>query len=128
MGSWGKASVEHSLAAGPCAVQLGCCSKLGELQSASGARRAGAEGVMPHNLGPSLFFAALPALPARRSENVQRPIPLPLANAHAQAHATVPHDLPSRARTQEFDQHGWTRFTPHYIVWICPMMYRTTEE
>ncbi|GAB4818464.1 hypothetical protein N2152v2_005510 [Parachlorella kessleri] len=29
---------------------------------------------------------------------------------------------------KEFDQHGWTRFTPHYIVWVCPASYRSTAE
>lgn len=23
---------------------------------------------------------------------------------------------------------NWTRFTPHYIVWVCPRMYRNSEE
>lgn len=32
------------------------------------------------------------------------------------------------ARTQEFDSHNWTVFTPHYIVWICPSPYRASSE
>ena len=23
---------------------------------------------------------------------------------------------------------NWTRFTPHYIVWVCPRVYRQSEE
>lgn len=23
---------------------------------------------------------------------------------------------------------NWTRFTPHYIVWVCPRVYRKSEE
>lgn len=26
---------------------------------------------------------------------------------------------------QDFDSHNWTVFTPHYIVWICPLPYRS---
>ncbi|EFN56746.1 hypothetical protein CHLNCDRAFT_144184 [Chlorella variabilis] len=29
---------------------------------------------------------------------------------------------------KEFDSHNWTVFTPHYIVWICPPLYRTSDE
>lgn len=29
---------------------------------------------------------------------------------------------------QEFEEHGWTKFTPHYIVWVCPSAYRDSEE
>lgn len=29
---------------------------------------------------------------------------------------------------REFDQAGWTRFTPHYIVWVCPEAYRDSAE
>ena len=29
---------------------------------------------------------------------------------------------------QEFDQAGWTRFEPHYIVWVCPTSYRGSDE
>lgn len=23
---------------------------------------------------------------------------------------------------------NWTRFTPHYIVWVCPESYRASDE
>ena len=23
---------------------------------------------------------------------------------------------------------NWTRFTPHYIVWVCPESYRSSDE
>lgn len=29
---------------------------------------------------------------------------------------------------KEFDQAGWTKFTPHYIVWTCPDAYRDSAE
>jgi len=29
---------------------------------------------------------------------------------------------------KEFDQAGWTQYTPHYIVWTCPAMYRDSAE
>eukprot|EP00887_Chlorella_sp_A99_P001340 scaffold14.g1340.t1 len=29
---------------------------------------------------------------------------------------------------KEFDEKGWTRFTPHYIIWICPSPYGTSDE
>jgi hypothetical protein len=29
---------------------------------------------------------------------------------------------------KEFDDAGWTKFTPHYIVWVCPPEYRDTPE
>ena len=29
---------------------------------------------------------------------------------------------------KEFDGAGWTKFTPHYIVWTCPDAYRDSEE
>lgn len=29
--------------------------------------------------------------------------------------------------TQEFDSKNWTVFTPHYIVWICPTIYRDRQ-
>ena len=27
---------------------------------------------------------------------------------------------------QILEQHGWTHFTPHYLMWTCPMQYRNT--
>ncbi len=28
----------------------------------------------------------------------------------------------------EFEQQGWTRFTPHYLVWVCPDSYHQSAE
>lgn len=32
------------------------------------------------------------------------------------------------AIAKEFDEAGWTSFTPHYIVWQCPDVYKATEQ
>ena len=29
---------------------------------------------------------------------------------------------------KEFDGNGWTTFTPHYLVWVCPNEYRDSPE
>ena len=28
----------------------------------------------------------------------------------------------------EFEQQGWTKFTPHYLVWVCPDSYHQSAE
>ncbi|KAI3427174.1 hypothetical protein D9Q98_007111 [Chlorella vulgaris] len=28
---------------------------------------------------------------------------------------------------KEFDAHNWTVFEPHYIVWVCPSLYRSSD-
>ena len=38
---------------------------------------------------------------------------------------TLPFSSPT---PQEFDEAGWTEFTPHYIVWVCPFLYRDSDE
>lgn len=43
-------------------------------------------------------------------------------------HDLLPCPLPPPPPLQEFDEKGWTRFTPHYIIWICPTPYRRSEE
>ena len=29
---------------------------------------------------------------------------------------------------QDFEEHKWTRFTPHYLVWVCPDSYHKSDE
>ena len=29
---------------------------------------------------------------------------------------------------KDFQEHGWVRFTPHYLVWVCPASYHKSEE
>lgn len=29
---------------------------------------------------------------------------------------------------KELEQNHWTSFTPHFILWICPVSYRGTQE
>ena len=28
----------------------------------------------------------------------------------------------------EFEKQGWTKFTPHYLVWVCPDSYHKSDE
>jgi hypothetical protein len=28
----------------------------------------------------------------------------------------------------EFEKQGWTKFTPHYLVWVCPDSYHQSAE
>ena len=28
----------------------------------------------------------------------------------------------------DFEEHKWTRFTPHYLVWVCPDSYHKSDE
>ena len=29
---------------------------------------------------------------------------------------------------EELEKGNWTHFEPHYIVWVCPFVYRSSQE
>ncbi len=29
---------------------------------------------------------------------------------------------------EELEKGNWTHFEPHYIVWVCPSVYRSSQE
>lgn len=33
-----------------------------------------------------------------------------------------------RGVAQDFEEHKWTTFTPHYLVWVCPDSYQKSDE
>lgn len=33
-----------------------------------------------------------------------------------------------RGVAQDFEENKWTRFTPHYLVWVCPDSYQKSDE